>query len=170
MKQHGSSYRITAKVFNAVQQAPSNLPPIGVTAVYNAIKNSKHIIASRVTKPQTDENNTFHQQEKYNWFAQILARLGEIIPPNPNSEFRSRLRDDFIEYDKLKEDNLTFVLEQVAFWDEIHIKQVVGSDVKKVFLFPTNHHGLYDEDEDIDKEGTENVSKMLRCNHEYCII
>lgn len=130
-KEQGASYYNTMKSFNATHQAEEELPRVGLTAIYNAIQRTNHIIASTTSIPQTNKGNLFHRQARYNWFCQLLVRMGQKLPTpegGEENEFRKRLKPEWVDENKLKSDNLTFVPERVGFWDEIHIYQVVGSD------------------------------------------
>ena len=61
--------------------------------------------------------------------------MGATLPDNDESEFCQRLKDEWIDYEKLKNDGLTFELSQVAYWDECHIKQVAGTNVDATLVF-----------------------------------
>ena len=80
---------------------------------------------------------------------QLLARIGVKVDSLPldeeELEFRYRLKDEWIDIEKLEELNHTFALEQVAFWDEIHIHQVVGCHKKKNLIVLRNEDGIYDD-------------------------
>ena len=133
--------------------------------MYNAIQRSNHIRVKTKKIPQTDSSNLFHRQARYNWFCQLLARMGHEIPTIEGSEFRNRLKNEWIDYDKLKEEGLTFDLEQVAFWDEIHISQVIGCKDDETLIFGRNDNGLYDCDAEIDEN--ERRCKRLRKNIKF---
>ena len=51
--------------------------------------------------------------------------------------------------DNLDAKGHTFELEQVAFWDEIHIYQIAGCHKDKTLVFARNEDGIYDDDGDI---------------------
>lgn len=144
----GASLKTTMDVFNGLHQAPRNLPRVGITAIYNAIKRCNFISVSTQKIPQTDENNLLHRQARYNWFMQLLARMGEKVdfhPEDDGSEIRDRLKAEWVDIERLREKDLCFVLEQVAFWDEIHIYQVVGCHKDKTLIFTRNEDGIYDD-------------------------
>ena len=152
-KEHGNSYYNTTRSFNGVHRSHNQLPQVGVTAIYNAIQRTKHIIASTTSIPQTNEDNLFHRQARYNWLAQLSVRMGKKVPIplcGEDSEFRKRLKDEWIDEDKLKSEGLTFVPEQVGYWDEIHIYQVVGSDKQQHLIFSRNNNGIYDKNRKMD--------------------
>ena len=160
--ENGNRYKTSTKTFNAVHRAPTNLPRIGVKAVYNAIKRTNHIVTSTTDIQQTNENNLLHRQARYNWFCQILVRMGYTIPPPKNDEevaFRNRLKDEWIDSNRIKEDGYNFVLEQVGFFDEIHMIQVIGTDKKYQVMFSRNEDGIYD------KNGKfEEIQRKVRIN------
>ena len=76
----GASFQTTMRVFNAVHNAELNLPRTGTKAIYNAVKRTNHITAPTTSIPQTNGSNLFHCQALYNWFSQLLVRMGENIP------------------------------------------------------------------------------------------
>ena len=51
----GYSYLATTKVSNVYVQASSNLPRIGITAVYNNIQQINHQVSSTTVIPQTNK-------------------------------------------------------------------------------------------------------------------
>ena len=147
LMERGNSYQTTTRIFNATHRCEENLPRCGLTAIYNAIQRCRHIIVSTEAIPQTDQNNQFHRQARFNWFCQLHARFGERVEtPNVDGvlEYRERLKDEWINKEKLEESNLLFVPEQIAFWDEIHIYQVCGDHRDHSLIFARNEKGLYD--------------------------
>ena len=106
-KEQGASYYNTTRTFNAVHCAPLELPKVGVTAIYNAVQRTKHIIASTTAIPQTNEDNLLHRQARYNWLAQLTVRMGGDLPPvqdGEESEFRKRLDNEWVNRQKLEEE------------------------------------------------------------------
>ena len=110
---------------------------------------------------QTNLKNLVYKQARFNWLAQLLVRMGETLPENCESEFRERLKDEWIDYERLKEEGLTFELSQVAYWDECHVKQVAGTCVDETLVFSRNEDGLYDDDGEIDEENKQKVSGTI---------
>ena len=54
-------------------------------------------------------------------------------------------------------------LHQIAFWDEIHIKQKIGEVLEHILKFATNENGVYDENMEIsDKQTTTMVPKFAK--------
>ena len=66
--ENGNSYSSTTKIINSLIQAPLQLPHLGITAIYNAIQLTNHIVCSTSGIQQTNKNNLFHRQARYNWF------------------------------------------------------------------------------------------------------
>ena len=129
------------QVFNGLHQASSQLPEVGLKAIYNAIHRCKYKVIQTEKLPQTNENNICHRQARYNWFMQLLARMKvkvDDVNSNEKSEFCERLKDDWIDIDNLDAKGHTFELEQVAFWDEIHIYQIAGCHKDKTLVFARN--------------------------------
>ena len=67
-------------MYNAKFRAKYNLPCVGVTTIYNAVKQTEHILEPTASIPQTNDNNLIHWQARYNWFVQLLVRMGEELP------------------------------------------------------------------------------------------
>ena len=51
---------------------------------------------------QTNLRNLTYRQARFNWLAQLCARMGESIPDNDESDVRKNLKDEWIDYDTLK--------------------------------------------------------------------
>ena len=94
--------------------------------------------------------------------------MGGSLPENDDSEYRQRLKEEWVDYDNLKSQGLTFDLAQVAYWDECHIKQVAGTCVDETLVFSRNEDGLYNDDGEIDEEGNQKVSDFHK--HHFDII
>ena len=69
----GNSYLSSTQVFNASVRAPANLPRIGITAIYNAIKRTNHAVLSTTSIPQNTESNLIHRQARYKWDKQLSS-------------------------------------------------------------------------------------------------
>ena len=61
----------------------------------------------------------------------------------------------------MKQEGLTFELDQVTFWDEIHMKQKCGTKNHSTLVFARNDDGIYDENAEIDKTQRRVSSFML---------
>ena len=125
MKEGGVSYRTLEDVYNAVIKAPEGKPKVGKKAIYNFIKNTNHIVVKTERVPQINSNNLIHRQARYNWFCQLLVRMGIDLPYDTESEYRQRLKPEWIDRQKLVDENLIFSTDQVAWWDEIHISHLL---------------------------------------------
>ena len=101
---------------------------------------------------QSDDNDLIWRQARFNWFAQILVRMGKDFPdPNEtdkisNSIARKYINMEWIDREKLEEKGLTFVKETNLFFDKIHISQVCDFDKEKTVAFTKNINGIYDKD------------------------
>ena len=165
LMERGNSYETTTKVFNATHCADNSIPKIGLRAIYNAIQRCRFIVSSTESIPQTDENNQFHHQARFNWFCQLHTRFGGTVEtPHIEGvlEYRERLNNEWINKEMLEQLKLTFVPEQIAFWDEIHIYQVCGDHHDKTLIFSRDEQGQYDESGTFD--GTE--KKVSNCNNQ----
>ena len=160
LKESNNSFKQCTEGFNALHSAKNGLPPVSITAVYNAINLCNYQKTKTKKAMQTNINNKIYRQARYNWIAQLLARMGQPVPEimNKNSEYRMRLKDEWVNYDKLKDKGLTFSLDQVAFWDECHIKQVAGTCFDETLIFARDEHGVYDDNAEVNLEGNEKVS------------
>ena len=159
LKENNNSFRTATLGLNALTCAVTDEEPVGLTAVYNTIHRCNYEKTRTKNVPQTNIKNEIYRQARYNWFAQFLARLGEKIPEDDDSEYRKRLKNEWIDYDKLKEEKLNMELSQIGFWDECHIKQFVGCDNDETYIFARDENGLYDENGEIDEEGNRKVSE-----------
>ena len=159
LKENNNSFRTATLGLNALTCAVTDEEPVGLTAVYNTIHRCNYEKTRTKNVPQTNIKNEIYRQARYNWFAQFLARLGEKIPEDDDSEYRKRLKNEWIDYDKLKEEKLNMELTQIGFWDECHIKQFVGCDNDETYIFARDENGLYDENGEIDEEGNRKVSE-----------
>ena len=168
LMERGNSYHTTTRLFNATYRYENNLTRCSVTAIYNAIQRCRHIVVSTEAIPQTDQNNQFHRQARFNWFCQLHARFGERVEtPNVEGvlECRERLKDEWINKENLETSNHLFVPEQIAFWDEIHIYQVCGDHKDHSLIFARNENGLYDA-----ANGSfDDTQRKVSFIHFYCI-
>ena len=81
---------------------------MGLTAVYNAINQCNFEKMKTQMVVQTDLTNVVFRQARFNWIAQFfLVQMGETLPDNDESDVRPRLKDEWIDYDELKNKNLT---------------------------------------------------------------
>ena len=71
-----SSFRITTDLFNACICGPAGLPPIGYTAIYNAIKKSNHTIVKTQKRPQSSYSNLIWVQARFQSASQLVVRFG----------------------------------------------------------------------------------------------
>ena len=115
--------------------------------------------------PQSNNNNLIWMQVRFNWFAQLLVRMGEKLSApdesdkNDGSIVRKHIKNQWIDRQKLEEKGLTFVKKQDVFYDdEIHISQVCGYDKEKTIIFAKNDDGIYDEDGKINEDEEQRVS------------
>ena len=70
------------------------------------------------------------------------------------------MKNEWVDYRKLKEEAITFGLAQVAIWEECHIKQVAGTCFGETFISTCGKHGIYDENGEIGLEANEKVGKI----------
>ena len=97
-KSNGASYKTCTEAINAKCRATQNKSPLSVTSVYNAIKKSKHILRRTKRRSQCKDKNLLYRQARFNWFAQLLARMGVDLGMDESDEegtswFRKHLKD-----------------------------------------------------------------------------
>ena len=93
---------------------------------------------------QQNDDNGFWKAARFNFCCQILVRLGLWIPEEKGG---GEIQDEYcvnpIELNDLK---LTFQLNQVGFWDEIHIDVVIGAILQDYLTFAYAEDGTYNVD------------------------
>ena len=153
-----ANFRITTAIYNACIRAPLNLPPIGFTAIYNAIKRSNHKLVRTEKTTQQSDRNLVWKQARFNACSQFIVRFGMEYPEGNTSG--AELSDpNIISVEKIKEDNLDLVIEQVAFWDEKHIEQVCGEHRDFTYQFGYDEEGKYSQQ--VEVEVTRKVSSLI---------
>ena len=106
--------------------------------------------------PQTNSKNLIHRQARYNWYAQLLVRMGCSLPDVEGSEYRARLKNEWVDSDELKSKKLTFSPDQVTWFDEIHISQICGTNQDETLVFAKDENGLYKENSILDRDEERN--------------
>ena len=140
-KEVNSSFRITTDLFNACIRGPAGLPPIGYTAIYNAIKCSNHVTVRTEKRPQSSDSNLIWVQARFQSAAQLIVRFGIDFPENTSGAEVSDLK--YINREMLEQEGETFEIHQVSFWDEKHVKQVVGEFRDHSTQFGFDEDGIY---------------------------
>ena len=139
-----ASFEVTTDILNVLVRFPSNQNPIGMNAVKNAVKRmtNKKIVTMGIN--QQNSQNGFWKAARFNFCCQILVRLGLWIPEEKGG---GQIYDEYhvnpIEISNL---GLTFNLNQVAFWDEIHIDVVIGAILQDYLTFTCDDDGIYKVD------------------------
>ena len=107
--ENGNSYASTTKIFNSLIQAPLQLSCFGITTIYNAIQHTNHLVCSTSGIQQTNKSNQFHRQACYNWFRQLLGRMGEgtTVPPEEEAIITKRFKSERDNKEKIEEEGLT---------------------------------------------------------------
>ena len=141
MKENGS-FRYTAQMFNALVRAPAGLPPIGYTAIYNAVKRSNHVVVKTEKVHQASDNNKAWVKARFQANSQLLVRFGMEYPSETSG---MKVQDPmYISKEAIDKNNLNLTIHQVAWWDEKHIKQVVGDFRDHSYQFGFDENGKYD--------------------------
>jgi hypothetical protein len=136
-----SSFRITTDLFNVCIRGPAGLPPIGYTAIYNAIKGSNHVVVRTEKRPQSSDSNLIWVHARFQSAAQLIIRFGLEMPADTSGATISDLR--YINRVMLEQEGETFEIHQIGFWDEKHIRQVVGEFRDHSTQFGFDEDGIY---------------------------
>jgi hypothetical protein len=158
-KQQGASFRLCTMMLNTMHLKKDNLPEVGYTAVYNAVNRSNHKKASVVKRHQASNRNVFWRQARFQFCAQMLVRFGKPLPVDTSGV---RFNDDTaLDRQKIVDNKLTLDICGIAWWDEKHIQQCVGSIKDQVYQFGYDDNGLYCNTEEVDDKQV--VSTLIAC-------
>ena len=147
MKENGS-FRTTARMFNALIRAPAGLPPIGYTAIYNCVKRSNHVVTKTEKVHQASNGNKAWVKARFQANSQLLVRFGLEYPKDTSG---MKVQDEnYISRDAIEKDNLELTIHQIAWWDEKHIKQVIGDFRDYTYQFGFDENGKYDQSIEIE--------------------
>jgi hypothetical protein len=147
MKQN-SSFRTTAGVYNALIRGPLGLPPIGYTAIYNSIKRSNHVVVPTEVIYQASDSNKIWVRARFESCSQLLVRFGCDYPED-TCGMKISNEKYICKYEIIK-NKLTLTIYQIAWWDEKHIKQVVGDFRDSSYQFGYDEDGNYCEEIEIE--------------------
>lgn len=156
-KEKGLSYRLTSDVYNACVSEPQGLQPILYSAVHGAISKSNHKISQTQKRHQASARNLIWRQARFNSCAQLLVRFGLPMPRDTKGAVVSD--PEAININNITNNNLTLSLDQIGWWDEKHISQVVGCISDTNYHFGRDADGVYDHDADFEVE--HKVSKRI---------
>jgi hypothetical protein len=150
IKSKGASFQLTTAIYNALVTGPQNLPPVYYSAIYRAITESNHKVSRTSKQCQASDRNKFWKQARFNSCAQLLVRLGGSIPDDTNGAVVTD--PSAVDPERLKNKGLTLDLEQIAWWDEKHIPQVVGEISEQNYQFGRDNDEIYSPTVDFDVE------------------
>lgn len=140
-KEDGAGFRLCTMLLNTIHFKKENLPQIGYTAVYNVVKRSNHTQALVVKCHQASDRNHFWKQARFQFCAQLMVRFGLPLPEETSG---IRFNDvQALDIQKIRDNNLTLDLCGVAWWNEKHIQQCVGSLKDRQFQFGWDTNRLY---------------------------
>ncbi len=150
------SFKSTAVIINAMRRL--ELGPayditkhyIGRKSISNALERMKHEVCKVEKVTQGSNKNLHWVQARLNWSAQLLVRFGRDLPPG----FDKKILQPPTCADRslIESCGLNLSLYQIAWWDEIHIKQRVGEVFDTIYRFAKNDQGFYDENGTINEE------------------
>jgi hypothetical protein len=163
IKERGASFKLTTAIYNALISVPQGKPPIFYSAIYRAITNSNHKKSITERRCQASDRNSMWRQARFNACAQLLVRLGGTIPENTGGAVVSD--PSAVDVDRLKSEGLMMKLDQIGWWDEKHIPQVVGEVSDINYHFGRNEQGVYDPTADLKTIKKVSVSKCVPKNN-----
>jgi hypothetical protein len=124
IKERGASFKLTTAIYNVLITAPQGKPPVFYSAIYRAVTNSNHKVSITERRCQASNRNSMWRQAWFNASAQLLVCLGGTISEDMG---RAVVSDpSLVDVNHLERGGLMFKLEQIGWWDEKHIPQVVG--------------------------------------------
>jgi hypothetical protein len=150
IKSRGASFKLTAEIYNSLVTGQQNLPPVYYSAIYRAIIESNHKVTRTLKRCQASDRNTMWRQARFNSCAQLLVRLGGTIPSDTNGAVVSD--PSAVDPKQIKEAGLELELEQIGWWDEKHIPQVVGEISNTNYQFGRDDNGMYSPTVDFEAE------------------
>ena len=157
LKENGS-FRITAGMYNALIRAPLGLSPIGYTSIYNTIKRSNHKVVRTEKIHQASDRNSTWVKARFQANSQLMVRFGMEYPANTSG---MKVQDPkFICKETINKEKLTLTIHQIGWWDEKHIKQIVGDFRDHSYQFGFDEDGKYDRS--IEIELVRRVSKDVK--------
>ena len=161
-KENHHSNRATADFLNAItclknSNNSSDYTYVSKTAVFNAVQRMRHRKLRTVTISQASNKNKHWQQARLNYFAQLLVRYGLPLPVMEPS-FRIEHVLTICDRRLLEKGHLMLSPFQIAWWDEIHLYQVIGCMQDSTLVFPRDSNGVYDPSPDGKYTGKEVVS------------
>ncbi len=146
------SYTTTTSFLNVMTQqekGPSydlHNDYLGRTCVRNAMK---HMVCKtqKVTKvTQASDENEHWVRARLNFCGQLAVRFGCDLPPVVNID------PGFVDKPQLEAKSLMLSIHQIAWWDEIHIRQKIGEFLPKIHVFAKTENGVYDEKGKLEEE------------------
>jgi hypothetical protein len=139
-----ASFEVTTDILNVLVRTPAKKETVGITAVKNAVNKMTKKKQLTMSINQQNDNNVFWKAARFNFCCQILVRLGLWLPEERGE---GEIYDEYyINPIEMAELGLTFDLNQVAFWDEIHIDVVIGAILEDYLTFACGEDGCYQVD------------------------
>ena len=141
------SIKTTASIINAMKRMELgdryNLAEhyVGRKSVTTALQNMNHEKYKVRKVTQASNKNLHWVQARLNFTAQLLVRFGKDLPPD--LDITTVQPPHIIDKKMLEAEGLMLSLHQVAWWDEIHIKQRIGEIFDVIYRFARGHDGNY---------------------------
>lgn len=150
------SIKTTASMINAMQKLELgeryNVQEhyIGQRSIRTALQQMTHRKCKVRKVTQATNNNRHWVKARLNFTAQLLVRFGRDLPSNFDNTVLSD--PSTVDINLLQADKLMLSLYQIAWWDEIHIKQKLGEILDIVYRFAKNEKGLYDDEGNVPED------------------
>ncbi len=116
---------------------------VSETAVKTALAHMKHEKQKVKKVPQQSNNNPVWVRARYNLTAQLLVRFGLELPSHVTEE--GEIDPAIIDKVQLAAKGHTLSIYQIAWWDEIHIRQKIGELLEYIYVFAQDENGLYNK-------------------------
>ena len=151
-KEQHISYRACADLLNAMKtfeltkRPASPVTYVSTTGVYYAVQRMKHRKIKTESISQASHNNKHWQQARLNYYAQLVVRFGLPLPVVQPFKIEHVLV--ICDRRLLEKGHLMLSPFQIAWWDEIHLYQVIGCMQDSTLVFPRDSNGVYDPSPD----------------------
>ena len=104
----------------------------------------------KVKKVSQQQNNPIWVHARYQLCAQLMVRFGMDLPPHVLND--DSINPAIIDKNVIAEKGFHLSIHQIAWWDEIHIRQKIGEILEHVFVFSRDHKGVYNRGCKVEKK------------------
>jgi hypothetical protein len=114
----------------------------------DSIKRSNPIVVETEHVYQASNSNKIWVRARFESCSQLLVRFGVEYPKDTSGMVISNPL--YISKQEIIKNNLTLTIYQIAWWDEKHIKQIVGDFRDSSYQFGYDEDGNYSEEIEIE--------------------